>query len=102
MCGAGLFYCRHRRSKAHHQHAYESVLLDSRPARKEGSGMDPLPHAPYPLAPHSQRACYLPWLKVSVALRYVRTFPWAAEAWREVRQHIRWLLAEEFRLRKAG
>ena len=54
------------------------------------------------LAPASQRACYLPWLKVSVALRYVRTFPWAPEAWREVRQHVPWLLAEEFRLRKAG
>ena len=49
--------------------------------------MDPLPHAPYPLAPHSQRACYLPWLKVSVALRYVRTFPWAAEAWRGSATH---------------
>jgi hypothetical protein len=47
-------------------------------------------------------ACYLPWLKVSVALRYVLSFPWTPEAWREVRQHIPWLLAEEFRLRKAG
>jgi hypothetical protein len=47
-------------------------------------------------------ACYLPWLKVSVALRYVLTFPWAPEAWRKVRQHIPWLLAEEFRLRRAG
>jgi predicted peroxiredoxin len=36
------------------------------------------------------------------ALRYVRTFPWAPEVWREVRQHVPWLLAEEFRLRKAG
>jgi hypothetical protein len=42
--------------------------------------MDPLPFAPYPLAPGSQNACYLPWPKVSVALRYVRTFPWAPEA----------------------
>jgi len=25
-----------------------------------------------------------------------------AEAWREVRQHVPWLLAEELRLRKAG
>jgi hypothetical protein len=64
--------------------------------------VDPLPHAPYPLAPSSQRACYLPWLKVAVALRYVHTFPWAPEAWREVRQHIPWLLAERARLRKAG
>jgi hypothetical protein len=41
--------------------------------------MDPLPFAPYPLAPGSQNACYLPWPKVSVALRYVRTFPWGPE-----------------------
>jgi len=60
--------------------------------------MDPSSQAPYPLPPR----CYLPWLKVSVALGYVRTFPWAPEAWREVRQHIPWLLAKEFRLRKAG
>jgi hypothetical protein len=64
--------------------------------------MDPLLRAPYPLAPGSQTGCYLPRLKVSVALRYVRTFPWAPEAWREVRQHIPWLLAEQSRLRKAG
>src|SRR5262249_60160636 len=47
-------------------------------------------------------ACCLPWLKVAVALRYVCTFPWAPEAWREVRQHIPWLLAEQARLRRAG
>ena len=50
--------------------------------------MDLLPHVPHPLAPGSQTLCYLPWLKVSVALRYVRTFPWAPEAWREVREHV--------------
>jgi hypothetical protein len=77
-------------------------LLDSRPACKEGSGTDPSSQAPYPLAPGSQTVCYMPWLKVSVALRYVRTFPWASEPWREVRQYIPSLLAEEFRLRKAG
>jgi hypothetical protein len=33
---------------------------------------------------------------------YVPTFPWAPEAWREVRQHIPWLLAEQNRIRKAG
>ena len=38
------------------------------------------PHVPHSLAPGSQSVCYLPWLKVSVALRYVRTFPWASEA----------------------
>jgi hypothetical protein len=56
-----------------------------------------LPHVPHSLAPGSQTVCHLPWLKVSVALRYVRTFPWAPEAWREVRQHIPWLLAEQAR-----
>jgi len=64
--------------------------------------MDPLFQAPHPLAPGSQTAYYLPWLKVAVALRYGRTFPWAPEAWREVRQHVPWLLAKAFRPRKAG
>ena len=59
--------------------------------------MDPSSLVPHPLASSSQRACYLPWLKVSVALRYIRTFPWAPEAWREVRLHVPWLLAEKFR-----
>jgi hypothetical protein len=65
--------------------------------------MDPtrLPHAPYPLAPDSQTACYLPWLKVSVALWYVLSFPWASQAWQEVRQHLPWLLAERNRMRRA-
>ena len=56
----------------------------------------------FPLPSASLRALYLPWLKVSVALRYILTFPWAPEAWREVRQHIPWLLAEQNRIRKAG
>jgi hypothetical protein len=60
---------------------------------------DPTPRS---LAHDSQTTCYLTWLKVSVALRYVRTFPWAPGAWREVRQHSPWLLAEPDRLRKAG
>ena len=66
--------------------------------------MDPTrwTHAPHPLAPDSQTACYLPWLKVSVAPRYVLSFPWTPEAWREVRQQIPWLLAEQDRLRNAG
>ena len=37
-----------------------------------------------------------------MALRYVLTFPWAPEAWRVVRQHTPWLLAEQSRVRKAG
>jgi hypothetical protein len=36
----------------------------------------------------------LPWIKGSVALGYVLSFPWVPEAWHEVRQHIQWLLAE--------
>ena len=56
----------------------------------------------FPLPSAAQRAIYLPWLKVSVALRYVRTFPWTSEAWREVRQHIPWLLAQQSRVRRAG
>ncbi len=62
----------------------------------------PSPHAPNPIAPGSQTACYLPWLKVSVALRNVLCFPWTPDAWREVRQHIPWLLAEQDRIRNAG
>jgi len=57
---------------------------------------------PLRFPPKSQRACYLPWLKVSVALRYILTFPWTDGAWREVRQHIPWLLAEQVRIRKEG
>jgi hypothetical protein len=64
--------------------------------------MNPWSQAPYLLAPDSQTVCSLPWFKVSVALRYVRTFSWAPEAWREVRQHIPWLPAGEIRIRKAG
>ena len=45
---------------------------------------------------------YLPWLKISVALRYALTFPWTPEAWQEVRQNIPWLLDEQSRIRKAG
>jgi len=54
------------------------------------------------LAPGSQTICYLPWLKVSVALRYALTFPWTPDAWAEVRQHIPWLIAEKDRIRAAG
>jgi len=42
--------------------------------------MDRLPHVPHALAPDSQTVCYLPWLKVSVALRYVPTFPWSTRS----------------------
>jgi hypothetical protein len=67
--------------------------------------MDPtrLPHAPHSLAPGAQTACYLPWLKVSVALPYVLSFPWTPDAWREVRQHISRVLPEEHdRIRRAA
>ena len=61
-------------------------------------------HAPQPLAlaPSGQRACYSEWLKVEVAFRYALSYPWAPDAWQEVRQHIPWLLAERRRLRRAG
>jgi len=64
--------------------------------------MDPirLPHAPYPLAPDSQTACYSPWLKVRVLLRAALTTPWSEREWAELKQHLPWLLAEERRLRR--
>src|SRR5215831_10489298 len=53
--------------------------------------------------PGIELSCYLPWLKVSVvALRYILTFSWAPDAWREVGQHIPWRLAEQDRTRTAG
>jgi hypothetical protein len=41
--------------------------------------MDPtrLPHAPYPIAPGSQTACYSSWLKVRVLIRAALTMPWS-------------------------
>jgi hypothetical protein len=36
--------------------------------------MEPASHVPHSLAPGVQTVCHLSWLKVSVALRYVRTF----------------------------
>jgi len=79
------------------------ILLDS----QQVGGRLRIDSSPRPLVPHSlalgsQTVCYLPWLKVSVALRHIRTLPWAPEAWREIRQHIPWLLAEQSRVRKAG
>jgi hypothetical protein len=66
--------------------------------------MDParFPHAPYPLAPDSQTACYSPWLKARVLIRAALTMPWSPEDWPEIRQHLKWLLAEESRLRRHG
>jgi hypothetical protein len=63
--------------------------------------MNPSSDVAHSLASGSQTGCYQPWFKVLAALRYVRTFPWAPEAWREVRQHVPWLLAEQARLREA-
>jgi hypothetical protein len=52
------------------------VLLDSRQVgRRLRIDPSPRPHLPHSLAPGSQPVCYLPWLKVSMALRDVRTFP---------------------------
>jgi len=62
---------------------------------------DPFGHT-FPLAPGSQTTWYLPWLKVSGALRRVPTFPWAPDAWPEVRQHNPWVPSEQHRLRIAG
>jgi hypothetical protein len=66
--------------------------------------MDPIrfPHAPHSIAPASQTACYSPWLKVRVLIRAALTMPWSPEDWPEIRQHPKWLLAEESRLRRQG
>ena len=51
------------------------VLLDSRQVgRRLRIDPSPRPHVPHSLAPGSQTVRYLSWLKVSVALRYVRPF----------------------------
>ena len=63
--------------------------------------MEPAASCPTLTTVH-QLACYLPWLKVAVALRYALTFPWAPEAWGEIQQHIPGLLAEQNRIRRAG
>ena len=59
-------------------------------------------HLQYPLAPSSQTTCYSPWLKVRVLIRPALTHPWSPEVWPEVRRHLKWLLAEEYRLRRQG
>ncbi|MBF8262105.1 MAG: hypothetical protein HW376_1634 [candidate division NC10 bacterium] len=59
-----------------------------------------LPHAPHPLAPDAQTACYSPWLKVRVLIRTALTMPWSPADWPEIRQHLKWLLAEEARLQR--
>jgi hypothetical protein len=79
----------------------ETVRLDY-----DSPALDPTDPAAYPtlciLPPGPQTACYLPWLKVEVALRYALTFPWTPEAWQEVRQRIPWLPAGQSRIRRAG
>ena len=37
-----------------------------------------------------------------MALRYVLSLSWTPDAWREVQQHVPWLLTERDRIRKAG
>jgi hypothetical protein len=66
--------------------------------------MDParFSHAAHPLAPDSQIAGYSPWLKAWVLIRAALTMPWSPEDWPEIRQHLKWLPAEESRLRRQG
>lgn len=55
--------------------------------------MDPaVNRAAHPLAPALQLGYYAFWLRVEIALPYPLTYPWAPEAWREVRHRILWLL----------
>ena len=63
-----------------------------------------LPHAPHRLAPDSQTACHSAWLKVRVLIRAALTMPWSAGHWPEIREHLKWLLAEseKSRLRRQG
>jgi hypothetical protein len=61
-----------------------------------------LPHAPHVLALHSQTAYYSAWLKVRVLIRAALTMSWSAEDWPEIREHLKWLLAEENRLQRQG
>jgi hypothetical protein len=68
--------------------------------------MDParLPLGPHPIAPGSQTAWYLPWLKARVLIRAALTMPWSPEDWTEIRQHLKWLLKlqREARLLQLG
>jgi hypothetical protein len=64
-----------------------------------GAAMPAHQHA---IAPPEQLASYSEWLKVSVALRYALTCPWAPDVWRELRQQIRWLVRERDRIRYSG
>jgi hypothetical protein len=59
-------------------------------------------YALHPLAPDSQTACYSPWLKVRVLIRAALSKQWSPEDWHEIRQHLKWLLAEESGLRRQG
>ncbi len=54
------------------------------------------------LAPASQTACYEPWLKVCVLLRYALTTSWTVESWEEVCRQLPWLLAEQRWIRRTG
>jgi len=63
--------------------------------------MPTLPSA-HKLPPANQAACYSPWLKARVLNRAALTMPWSPEDWPEIRQHLKWLLAEESRLRRQG
>ncbi len=62
---------------------------------------DPAMRRPlYPLAPDSQTACYLPWLKVRVPIRAALRHPWSTAGWAEVKEQLPGLMAAERRLRQ--
>ena len=104
FCGAGLSPSASPVEGGHGPCAAWRPLLNSRPACKEGSRIEParLPHAPHPLAPDSQTACFSAWLKVRVLSRAALTLPWFPDDRPEIRQHLKWPLTEESRLRRQG
>ena len=55
-----------------------------------------------PLAPDSLTVCYSPRLRARVLVPTALTMLWSAEDWPEIRQHLKWLLAEERRMQRQG
>jgi hypothetical protein len=54
------------------------------------------------MAADSPIACSSPWLKVRLLTRAALTTPWSPGDWPEIRQHLKWLLAEESWLLRQG